>query len=264
MVFTIICIFSIVYFILSLKRPFKKKSNVLAVAFIILDVIICCLFAGDFIDIGLELLLVNGAALVAAVLLVISLIITNLRSSEEQNGFSKIVVGMLIATPLLVLLVSLGYETYVLNKCSYLLAYNYQNGIIQSDDTYIAIVDGKPKPVTLQKNILGRQSTAFTSDFSGRVHCNLFFEGENITFRHPDEAPQDAEKILAVVRDAKLRQSEALSVIVDYFPEGDFTIIILCDQDNGGTVLAEYFYRGSEFVAEVSTKGNLSSVAYYE
>jgi hypothetical protein len=164
LVFTIICVFSLVYFILSLFGPSKKKSNVLAFALIVLDVIIYCLFAGDFIDIGLELLLVNGAAFLAAVLLVISLIISNLSSSTEEYGFSKIVVGMLVAIPLLVLLVPFAYETYLLNKCSYLLTYNYQNGIIQSDDTYIAIVDGKPVTVTLQKNILGRQSTTFTSD----------------------------------------------------------------------------------------------------
>jgi len=264
LVLAIIFIFSFVYFILSLDRTSEKKSNVLAVAFIVLDFVIYYLFTANYIDIGLELLLVYGPALLAAVLLVISLIITNLKPTTKKNGFSKIVVGMLIAIPLLVLLVPFGYETYLLNECSYLLTYNYQNGIIQSDDTYIAIVDGKPVTVTLQKNILGRQSTAFTSNFRGGVHCNIVFERENITFEYPEEAPQDADKILAVARAAKIRQSAALSAFVDYFPEGNYTIITLCDRENGGTVLAEYFYSGSELVAEVFTEGGLSSVAYYD
>lgn len=262
LVLAIIFIFSFVYFILSLSKSFNKKSNVLAVAFIVLDVIIYILFTGDFIDIGWGLLFTNGVALLAAVLLVISLIITN--HTTKENGFSKILVGMLIAIPLLVLLVPFGYETYLLNKCSYLLTYNYQNGIIQSDDTYIAIVDGKPVTVSLQKNILGRQSTAFPSNYSGYVYCIIVFERENVTFDRPEETPQDADRILAVAGDAKIRQSAALSAIVNYFPEGNYTIITLCDQKDGGAVLAEYFYSGSEFIAEVSTKGNLSSVAYYE
>jgi len=263
LVLAIVFIFSFVYFIRSLNRSSGKKSNVLAIAFLVLDFINYFFFSSDFIDIGLELLLVDGVALLAAALLVTSLIITNLKRSREKNGFSKIVVGMLIAIPFLILLVPIGYETYLLNKCSYLLTYNYQNGIIQSDDTYIAIVDGKPVTVTLQKNILGRQSTAFTSDYGGSVYCNLVFEGENITFEDPEETPQDAVTILAVARDARIRQSAALSASADYFPEGNYTIITLCDQENGGTVLAEYFYSGSEFVDEVFTEGNLSSVAYY-
>lgn len=264
LVLAIIFIFSFVYFFLSLNRTSKKKSNVLAVAFIVLDFVIYYLFTANYIDIGLELLLVYGAALLAAVLLVISLIITNIKPTTKKNGFSKIVVGMLIAIPLLVLLVPFGYETYLLNKCSYLLTYNYQNGIIQSDDTYIAIVDGKPVTVSLQKNILGRQSTAFTSNYSGVVNCIIVFESEHITFEYPEEAPQDADIILAVARDAKIRQSAALSASLDYFPEGIYTIITLCDREDGGTVLAEYFYSGSELVAEVFTEGGLSSVAYYD
>lgn len=267
LVLAIISIFSFVYFILSLDKSFNKKSNVLAVVFIVLDLIIYILFSGDFIDIGWGLLFTNGVALLAAVLLVISLIITNLRSSTGKNGFSKIVVGMLIAIPLLVLLVPFGYETYLLNKCSYLLTYNYQDGIVISNDTYIAIVDGKPVTVSLQKNILGRQSTAFASNYSGYVYCIVVFERDNVTFDHPEEAPQDADKILAVARDAKIRQSAAGSAIVCYFPEGNYTIITLCDQrydDYGGSVLVEYFYSGNEFVDEVSTEGGLSSVAYYD
>ena len=264
LVLAIIFIFSFVYFILSLIRTSTKKSNVLAVVFIVLDIIIYCLFTNDFIDIGLELLFADGVALLAAVLLVISLIITNLKPTTKKNGFSKIVVGMLIAIPLLVLLVPFGYETYLLNKCSYLLTYNYQNGIIISNDTYIAIIDGKPVTVTLQKNILGRQSTAFTSNYREFVYCDIVFESENITIEHPGEAPQDADIILAVARDAKIRQGAALSASANYFQEGNYTIITLCDREDGGTVLAEYFYSGSELVDEVSTMGGLSSVAYYD
>lgn len=256
--------FSLVYFFLSLDISFKKKSNVLVGAFLVLDFILFVLFAGDFVDVGMEVLLVYGPALLAAVLLVISHIITNHKSSTKEDSFSKIMVGMIIAIPLVVLLVPFGYETYLLNKCSYLLTYNYQNGIVQSDDTYIAIFDGKPVAVSLQKNILDRQRTDFASDYSGYVHCDVVFENEHISSGYPEEVPQDADKILAVARDAKIRQRAARSAIVDYFPEGNYTIIILCDQEDGGAVLAEYFYSGSEFVAEVSTEGNLSSVAYYD
>jgi hypothetical protein len=260
----IIFIFSLGYFILSLDRTYKKKSNVLAVALIVLNFIVYVFFTGDYIDTGFALFSQGGIAFLAGVLLVISLIITNLKSSTERNGFAKILVCILIAIPLLVLLVPFGYETYLLNKCSYLLTYNYQNGIIQSDYTCIAIVDGKPVTVTLQKNILGRQSTSFTSDYRDFVHYDIVFESENITFEDPEEAPQDADKILVVARDAKLRQSAARSAFADYFPEGDYTMITLCDQEDGGTLLAEYFYSGGEFVDEVHTVGGLSSIAYYE
>ena len=89
LVLTIIFIFSFVYFIRSLNRSSGKKSNVLAIAFLVLDFINYFFFSSDFIDIGLELRLVDGVALLAAALLVTSLIITNLKRSREKNGFSK-------------------------------------------------------------------------------------------------------------------------------------------------------------------------------
>lgn len=50
------------------------------------------------------------------------------------------------------------YELYVINNCNYLLKYNYQTGIIQSDDTlYIAIINNKPVTITLQKNLFNRK-----------------------------------------------------------------------------------------------------------
>lgn len=95
------------------------------------------------------------------------------------------------------------------------------------------------------------------------MYCILVFERENITFEHPEEAPQDAGKILAVARDARIRQSAALSASVDYFRRVTTRLLPFAIKKNGGTVLAEYFYSGSEFVDVVSTEGNLSSVAYY-
>ena len=49
------------------------------------------------------------------------------------------------------------YELVMINKCDYLLKYNYQNGWVQSDDTYVAIVHNKPVSITLQKNLFNRE-----------------------------------------------------------------------------------------------------------
>ena len=59
--------------------------------------------------------------------------------------------------PVIVFIIPYVYELYVINNCNYLLKYNYQNGIIQSDDTYIAIINNKPVTITLQKNLFNRK-----------------------------------------------------------------------------------------------------------
>lgn len=59
--------------------------------------------------------------------------------------------------PVIVFIIPYVYELYVINNCNYLLKYNYQTGIIQSDDTYIAIINNKLVTITLQKNLFNRK-----------------------------------------------------------------------------------------------------------
>ena len=105
------------------------------------------------------------------------------------------------------------YELYVINNCNYLLKYNYQNGIIQSDDTYIAIINNKPVTITLQKNLFNRKGFS-----AKKLNYNIIYtNGVEISTRDSsyNKIIVENEDIKKIALDAKERCPSAIGAFID-------------------------------------------------
>lgn len=120
-----------------------------------------------------------------------------------------------------------------------MLEYNYQNGIIQSDNTYIAIANNKTVAITLQRNTFNRKGLS-----NEKLNYNVKYTNE-IEISEKDSIFEDIKKIAL---DAKKRCSSAKGAFIDYFPEGKFAIIELLSEENYGTELGEYFYYNNTYI----------------
>jgi hypothetical protein len=215
------------------------------------------------VDIGWNFLFLGPASLLSGILCIVGLIRFAVKRKAQVSGpaLHPIVCVAMIVLPVLIFLVPYVYERITIGRCEYLLAYNYQNGIIQSDDTYIAIVGGKPVEVTLQIYPFHRKGEP--------AKCQYF----NVVYREETriEPPQYGEDRNAPVTedlrraaaDASLRAPSAKGASAYYFPEGQYAILTMMSDEYSGTLLGEYFYAGGEYVADVRTVGSYEEGTYY-
>ena len=143
------------------------------------------------------------------------------------------------------------------------MKYNYQNGFIQSDDTYIAIINNKPVTTTLQYNIFYRRGTP-TKEVNYEVTYTDDIEILMVD-SHYNREISDNKVIKKIAMDAKKRCPSADSAFIDYFSEGNYAIIELLSGKTHGVKMqvGEYFYYNSKYVQEVSTHGSIESIIYY-
>ena len=164
--------------------------------------------------------------------------------------------------PVIVFIIPYIYELYVINNCNYLLKYNYQNGIIQSDDTYIAIINNKPVSITLQKNLFNRKGLS-TNELNYNI---IYTNGIEISTRDSkyNKIIIENEDIKKIALDAKEGCPSARGAYIDYFSEGKIAIIVLMSEETHGTQLGEYFYYDNTYIKSINTHGSLESITYYK
>lgn len=139
------------------------------------------------------------------------------------------------------------------------MKYNYQDGIVQSDDTYIAIINNKPVSITLQKNLFNRKGLS-TNELNYNIIYtnNIEISTENSKFEKIIIENEDIKKIAL---DAKERCPSAKGADIDYFSEGKYAIIALTSER---TLLGEYFYYNNTYIKNINTHGSLDSITYYK
>lgn len=135
------------------------------------------------------------------------------------------------------------------------MEYNYQIGIIQSDNTYIAIVNNKPATITLQRNPFNRKGLS-----TEELNYNVKYTND-IKISKKDSNYEDIKKIAL---DAKKRCTSVKGAFIDYFPKGKVAIIKLLSEENYGTELGEYFYYNNTYIQNINTHGSLSSITHYK
>lgn len=256
-----------IYFIIDSNKKNNKigKLKELIIVYIIYNIInmIIC-YNNELVDIDWNIFIIIPVSIISFVLCIISICRANkllkTKKKTDNNRSTKYLVIMLI--PALLFVCAYLFELYVINRCEYLLKYNYQSGMISSEDTYMAIINNKPLSVTLQKNLFNRNGKSY--------------EGENYNVIYNDEVEIstinsnyekkiiDNEKLKAVSLDAKEKSKDAKSAIIYYLPKGEYVIISLLSNKNSGTVLGEYFYYNGKYVKSINIKGDLESVIYYE
>ena len=262
------------YFLFESNKENKKliNLNILIRVYIIYILISMCIcYFSEIVEIDWDIIYIIPISFISMIICFIGVSRTNkLIKNTKQNDYNRsIKYTILMIIPLLLFVSSYLFELYVINKCDYILKYNYQNGFVTSDDTYIAILNNKPVTVTLQKNIFNRKEITYRHSDSEDV-----FEEYEIIYKDPIEiSKRDSnydkviiknEKIEKIAQNAKERTKDAKGASVLYLPKGEYAIIELTSEDTYGSVLGEYFYSNGEYIKDIITHGSLKSVTYFE
>ena len=254
-----------------MTKIFKKNSDLknirkLIIIYIIFNFISFYLCNSEIVDTGWDLIFLLPISIISFVIHIVSICCINKKikklDNTDCNSFSIKKYIIISIIPVIVFIIPYIYELYVINNCNYLLKYNYQNGIIQSDDTYIAIINNKPVSITLQKNLFNRKGLS-TNELNYNI---IYTNGIEISTRDSkyNKIIIENEDIKKIALDAKERCPSARGAYIDYFSEGKIAIIVLMSEETHGTQLGEYFYYDSTYIKSINTHGSLESITYYK
>lgn len=254
-----------------MTKIFKKNSDLknirkLIIIYIIFNFISFYLCNSEIVDTGWDLIFLLPISIISFIIHMVSICCINKKIKKIDNtncnsfNIKKYIIISII--PVIVFIIPYIYELYVINNCNYLLKYNYQNGIIQSDDTYIAIINNKPVSITLQKNLFNREGLS-TNELNYNI---IYTNGIEISTRDSkyNKIIIENEDIKKIALDAKERCPSARGAYIDYFSEGKIAIIVLMSEETHGTQLGEYFYYDSTYIKSINTHGSLESITYYK
>lgn len=254
-----------------MTKIFKKNSDLknirkLIIIYIIFNFISFYLCNSEIVDTGWDLIFLLPISIISFVIHIVSICCINKKikklDNTDCNSFSIKKYIIISIIPVIVFIIPYIYELYVINNCNYLLKYNYQNGIIQSDDTYIAIINNKPVSITLQKNLFNRKGLS-TNELNYNI---IYTNGIEISTRDSkyNKIIIENEDIKKIALDAKERCPSARGAYIDYFSEGKIAIIVLMSEETHGTQLGEYFYYDNTYIKSINTHGSLESITYYK
>lgn len=252
-------------------RIFNKNSDLnkirkLIIIYIIFNFISFYLCNSEIVDTGWDFIFLLPISIISFIIHIVSMDCISIKIKKLDNtdynnlSIKKYIISIII--PVIVFIIPYMYELYVINNCNYLLKYNYQNGIIQSDDTYIAIINNKPITITLQKNLFNRKGLS-TNELNYNIIYTNDIEISTMDSKY-NKIIIENEDIKKIALSAKERCSSARGAFIDYFSEGNFAIIELVSEETHGTVLGEYFYYDNTYIKSISTHGRLESITYYK
>ena len=249
-----------------MKNSDLKKLRKLIIIYIIFNFISFYLCGSEIVDIGWNFIFLFPISIISLIIHIVSICCINRKIKKSNNtdynilSIKKYIILSII--PVIVFIIPYVYELYVINNCNYLLKYNYQNGIIQSDDTYIAIINNKPVTITLQKNLFNRKGFS-----AKKLNYNIIYtNGVEISTRDSsyNKIIVENEDIKKIALDAKERCPSAIGAFIDYFSEGNYAIIVLMLEETYGSQLGEYFYYDNTYIQSINTHGSLESIIYYK
>ena len=254
-----------------MTKIFKKNSDLnnirkFIIVYIIFNFISVYLCYSEIVDTGWDLIFLLPISIISFIIHIVSICCINKKikklDNTDCNSFSIKKYIIISIIPVIVFIIPYIYELYVINNCNYLLKYNYQNGIIQSDDTYIAIINNKPVSITLQKNLFNRKGLSVKELNYDIIYTNGI-EISTMDLKY-DKIIIENEDIKKIALDAKDRCPSARGAHIDYFSEGKIAIIGLMSEETHGTQLGEYFYYDNTYIKSINTHGSLESITYYK
>ena len=224
------------------------------------------LYMMKYVDAGLDGIVLGPISLVIFIIDIVSFCHLSkiLKNGDDNNSknlsIKKYVILCII--PIVIILFPFVYELYVINNCSYLLHYNYQEGFIRSDDTYIAVINNKPVKITLQENLFNRNGITVTETNYEVVYSDdIIITTYDSSYNKILAENMDIKKIAL---DAKKKCPLAKGADIMYLPENKYAIIELTEEETHGTILGEYFYYQGRYIRKVQTHGSLKSIIYYD
>lgn len=259
-------VMSIYFIIVSNKNNNKlrnlKKLIIVYIIYTFISMDIC--YSSEIVEIDWDVFYLIPISIVSLIIDIISICrINKLQKNKKivnNNQSIKYIVIMVI--PAVLFIFTYTFELYIINKCEYLLKYNYQNGIVISEDTYIAIINGKTTSVTLHYNIFDRKGVS-TSELNYDIAYTNGIELSTRDSRY-NKIIIENKDIEKIAMDAKERCPSAKGASIDYFSEGKYAIIELTSEERSGTLLGEYLYHNGKYVEKIRTGGSLEEVIYYK
>ena len=258
-------VMSIYFIIVSNKNNNKlrnlKKLIIVYIIYTFISMYIC--YSNEIVEIDWDVFYLIPISIVSLIIDIISICrINKLQKNKKivsNNQSIKYIIIMVI--PVVLFIFTYTFELFIINKCEYLLKYNYQNGIVISEDTYIAIINGKPLSITLQKNPFDRRGKIYDGEDYNIIYSDTI-EISTINSNYEKEII-DNRKIEKIALNAKEKNKAAMSALIYYLPDGEYAIIDLLSGKGSGTVLGEYFYHNGEYVKKINTTGSIDSVIHY-
>lgn len=251
------------------KEEYEKLKPVI-ILYIMYDILSFGLCFSNIVEVDWDLLFIIPIFLLSLIMLVIGFSCVNRKNNKVINfnsdnynvynssdSVSKKYIIMCIL-PALIFIIPYIYELYILNSCDYLLYYNYQAGIVVSDDSYIAIVNNKPKLVTLQKNLFNRKGK-FIRFSTYSIHYGDDIQITTNDYKY-DEIEIEDEEIKKIALDMKNRCKSVRSMQLTYFSNRKYAIVSVLSGIDGG----EFLYYNNRYVQHVKVYGGLESIIYYK
>jgi len=251
-----------IYFIMSSNKNNSKLVSLkrLVIVYTIYNFVSVYLFYYlEIVEVDWNVVFLIPFSIISFILYIISICRINKLLKNKKvvsNKSIKYIVIMII--PIILFISAYAYELYIINKCNYILKYNYQNGIVISKNTYIAIINDKTISITLKKNPFHRSERLYNrEDYKVK-----YGEPIEITIRKSNYEKEkiNDKNIEKIALDARKKNKAAKSALINYIPDGEYAIIQLLSEEDLGTVLDEYFYHNGEYVQTIQTSGDLDAV----
>lgn len=283
-----IYVMSIVLLVSSIKTKNKKvcKNNLItSIIFIIYFYLSLFVVPGYFeFDLGWEVLFYLFIAGIDTIILMTGIIINIVKikrkeGEEKDNRFSKIYGIILVSIPLVMVIASYIYEINVLRKSDLVLTFNYQNGIVISEDTRVAISKDFCKKISISEKFKNKKANNleyYTYDIEENENGELIITSE---YDDPMLMEINTEIVKKIYKDEsytknetalRLYEDESNAVyrgIITKIVGTDYYIVdYLISRDSntgGGTGLGSAIFYGSTFIDDIDVSGSLDSVYSY-
>lgn len=264
--FVFVFIGALSLFITSLIKSVKKKSNIIGIALIVFSILELVMLRYDIIEFDWNELFLVPIAFVSLILSIVGVIVANARRKTKTDKMKIGIELAVILAPVILFAIPYSYETYIINNCDYIITYNYQNGFVTSDDTYIALTDGKTTEINLREPIVfGKKEHTFNA--RGVGFYSVYYGDElEVETKYGDEAY--ADRALEITDAIKNADDSIFESYLYYIPEKDIAIInVFHEQNNPQVSIAysvdEYFYIAGELIP-MEYWGDFESLTYYE
>ncbi len=256
--FLILFVLSIWTFVRSVSKDNTKKTA--SAVLLILLTFFNLVAVGTCLDTGYELLLFYLVVLITIAVNIFSIIISVVkRKIKTQEPTVRSILALLVA-PILMFVVPLCIELVLLYGSSFVLKFNYQNGIVESTDTYYAIVNGRSHKLSLGGDIVNKRGgVRYKFDKIYYYETKENDDGELVLqcVYGGEEYLDAADEIYQVaVKDHK-GTSEAM---MKYVPDVNISIIEMMHADGNYLV---HLYEGTTKLGDLDTYGSLKEVIVY-
>lgn len=280
-----IYIISIALLISSIVTKNKKvcKTNIIIsicfVVYLFFSIIMLPGFLG--VATGLETLIYLFVAAIDSIILIVEVIINLVKLKKKElgeNKYNKCYGIVLVSIPLIMVIVSFLYELNFLNKCELVLNFEYQNGIVISDITKIAVGKDFCKEINISerfKNKEARNLEHYTYDIEENENGEIIITSD---YDDPNLMKINTEIVKQIyLNDSYTKSETALKLyqdepnviykgIVTKIGDTDYYIVeyLISNKTGGvGTVLGSAIFYDTKFISDLDVVGDIDTIYSY-